>query len=585
MVGLGPPVGKGETIGDGLTEGLILGEERGDDDDFGLGVDFDFPKNSNCLGASVVVKFLATTYPPTPIAAINPKITKIAIKAKPCFTTASTFILKVLLQSGQMLKYEAMIYLVLVVALILRLIALNQSLWLDEAINVNVARSLSFKSLIFNYSLGDFHPPLYHLILRTWILFFGSSEISVRIPSVLLGIGTVFVTYLIGKKLFENKTALIATMLIATSPLSIYYSQEARMYMLAAFLATLSCYFFVSIIKKDTLISWFGFVASTTLMLYSDYLPYLLIPLYILFLLINKKLITKGTLRAFIPAFIAIFILIIPWLIILPKQFAVGLSAAAASPAWAQVVGTPSVKSLAVTFVKFTIGRISHDNDLIYALLFTPAAIFTIFIFLLSFFRLSRLRSFLWYWFLGPIVLAFLLGFFVPVFAYFRFIFVLGAFYLIWAMAINTINWTPLVRSLLALTLTINLISATIYFANSKFQRENWRGATLYVHQNSTPKTVVLFESTYSIAPFDYYNKGKIKSQGVLNSFNPNQIEVSQNVKAQTAGMNKVFLFQYLSPITDPQGLVFQELTKMGFVNVSTRDFAGVGFVYEFKRL
>src|SRR3990167_7533201 len=175
MVGLGPPVGKGETIGDGLTEGLILGEERGDDDDFVLVVDFDFPKNSNCLGASVVVKFLATTYPPTPIAAINPKITKIAIKAKPCFTTASTFILKVLLQSGQMLKYEAMIYLVLLATLVFRLIALNQSLWLDEAINVNVARSLSFKSLIFNYSLGDFHPPLYHLIFRTWILFFSHS--------------------------------------------------------------------------------------------------------------------------------------------------------------------------------------------------------------------------------------------------------------------------------------------------------------------------------------------------------------------------------------------------------------------------
>src|SRR3989337_3506852 len=137
-----------------------------------------------------------------------------------------------------------MIFIILLVALVLRFISLNQSLWLDEAINVNVARALSFKSLIFNYSLSDFHPPLYHILLRSWILFFGSSEISVRRPSVLLGIGTVFVTYLIGKKLFENKTALIAPMLIATSPLSIYYSQEARMYMLAAFLATLSCYFF-----------------------------------------------------------------------------------------------------------------------------------------------------------------------------------------------------------------------------------------------------------------------------------------------------------------------------------------------------
>src|SRR3989344_3305794 len=274
MVGLGPPVGKGETIGDGLTEGLILGEERGDDDDFGLGVDFDFPKNSNCLGASVVVKFLATTYPPTPIAAINPKITKIAIKAKPCFTTASTFILKVLLQSGQMLKYEAMIYLVLLATLVFRLIALNQSLWLDEAINVNVARALSFKSLIFNYSLGDFHSPLYHLILRGWILLFGSSEVLVRLPSVFLGVATVFITYLIGKKLFENKTALIGATLMSTAPLHIYYSQETRMYMLAAFFSSLSVYFFILLLKRDHIWYWVGFIISTSLMLYTDYLPY-----------------------------------------------------------------------------------------------------------------------------------------------------------------------------------------------------------------------------------------------------------------------------------------------------------------------
>src|SRR3990167_10650724 len=145
-----------------------------------------------------------------------------------------------------------MIFIILLIALVLRFISLNQSLWLDEAINVNVARALSFKSLIFNYSLGDFHPPLYHLILRGWILLFGSSEVLVRLPSVFLGVATVLITYLIGKKLFENKTALIGATLMSTAPLHIYYSQEARMYMLAAFLSSLSIYFFISILKKDS---------------------------------------------------------------------------------------------------------------------------------------------------------------------------------------------------------------------------------------------------------------------------------------------------------------------------------------------
>src|SRR4030042_3137818 len=144
-----------------------------------------------------------------------------------------------------------MIFIILVVALILRLIALNQSLWLDEAISVNVAKTLSYKSLILEYSLADFHPPLFYLILRSWIILFGSYEWVVRLPSVIFGIATVYVTYLIGKKLFEDKTALIAATLTATAPLLIYYSQEARMYMLAAFLTSLSVYFFISAIKDN----------------------------------------------------------------------------------------------------------------------------------------------------------------------------------------------------------------------------------------------------------------------------------------------------------------------------------------------
>src|SRR3990167_7245669 len=245
-----------------------------------------------------------------------------------------------------------MILLILTAGLILRLFKLDQSLWLDEAINVTFVKNLNLHALVFDYSIGDFHPPLYHILLRGWVLLFGTSEIAVRLPSVILGLATVYIVYLITKKLFENKTALISATLIATSPLHIYYSQEARMYMLAVFFATLSVYFFVSLLKKETLIYWVGFVISTVLMLYTDYLPYLLFP----------------------------------------KQLATGLSAAAASPAWSNVVGASSLKDLAVTYVKFVIGRISNDNNLIYALLFAPAgAIFALMLFLSSF-RMSHLR-------------------------------------------------------------------------------------------------------------------------------------------------------------------------------------------------
>lgn len=466
----------------------------------------------------------------------------------------------------------------------LRLINLNQSLWLDEAINLNNVRALGFGDLVLKYSLSDFHPPLYHVILKANTLLIGSSELAARLPSVILGVLSVYITYLIGKKLYDKKTALIGAVLLATAPLHIYYSQEARMYMLAAFWATLSVYFFISLVKKESLSNWLGFIASTILMLYSDYLVYLLLPTYIIYLILFRKNVKRSTIIGFIPSFILIFLALIPWLLIFPKQLHVGLTVASASPAWANVVGFSDLKNLGLSLVKFTVGRISHDNNLIYAITFLPIGIFVLFLFAISIFRMSKYRSYLQFWFFTPLLLGFFISFFIPVFVYFRFIFILPAFYLIWASAINSVNIKKISNTLLLLALFINLISTSIYFINSKFHREDWKEATKFVHQMSNDKTIVLFEQEGSMAPFDYYNSGKVESAGAIKGFSANQMDVKENIPIVTKNVDKIFLFQYLSGITDPQGILFQEISNEGFKNISTKNFNGVGFIYEFIR-
>jgi len=134
------------------------------------------------------------------------------------------------------------------------------------------------------------------------------------------------------------------------------------------------------------------------------------------------------------------------------------------------------------------------------------------------------------------------------------------------------------------LFLTINLVSLGIYFTNTKFQRENWKGAVSYIQSASDNNSIVLFEASGPFLPFDYYNKGRLKAYGALEGFNSDQKKVAERINQLTQDTNKVFLFQYLSQITDPEGFVFSELSKSGFVNVSTKDFDGVGFVYEFAR-
>ena len=68
-----------------------------------------------------------------------------------------------------------MILIILLFGLILRLLNLNQSLWLDEAINAQAVSAYSYKDLIIKYSIGDFHPPLYHILLKIITDIFGST--------------------------------------------------------------------------------------------------------------------------------------------------------------------------------------------------------------------------------------------------------------------------------------------------------------------------------------------------------------------------------------------------------------------------
>src|SRR3989344_6980729 len=112
-----------------------------------------------------------------------------------------------------------MLWLILASALFLRLVNLDQSLWWDEAINVVYAKSSSFWWFITKYPVGDFHPPGWFAILWVWSRIFGFSEIAVRLPSVILVVATVWLTYLLGKELFSRKAGLLAALFLTIAPL------------------------------------------------------------------------------------------------------------------------------------------------------------------------------------------------------------------------------------------------------------------------------------------------------------------------------------------------------------------------------
>ena len=75
------------------------------------------------------------------------------------------------------------------------------------------------------------NPPLYYSIQKI-SLFFGSSEALLRLVPAVIGTASVPLIYLLARLFNSSSTGLIAAALLATSPVHIQYSQEARGYVL-----------------------------------------------------------------------------------------------------------------------------------------------------------------------------------------------------------------------------------------------------------------------------------------------------------------------------------------------------------------
>ena len=163
----------------------------------------------------------------------------------------------------------------------------------DEGIVLKVANFSHFKD-IFQGAATDVHPPLLHYLIHISIKIFGFSTFSARLPSALAGIGAIYFSFLIFKKLFNEKTGLISALLVSLSALLIYSSQEARFYSLLVFLFLGAFYFTLKIREQSKLSSWLWFGLFSIAMVYCQYLGWFLLGFLSVILIWQKKDLLKN---------------------------------------------------------------------------------------------------------------------------------------------------------------------------------------------------------------------------------------------------------------------------------------------------
>ena len=190
----------------------------------------------------------------------------------------------------------------LLLAAALRLSTLDlQSFWYDEAYVPVHTLHASLAATLRSVEHRENTPPLWYVLIWGWSRIFGTGEVALRLPSALAGIATVAVAWGIGQQLAGRRTAIATAALVATNPLLVWYSQEARAYGLFVFLAALAIWCWLRADAEPTPRRLAAFAASGAAALATHYFAvFLLVPMCLWLLR------RRGRWRVVLPAVAAI---------------------------------------------------------------------------------------------------------------------------------------------------------------------------------------------------------------------------------------------------------------------------------------
>lgn len=127
-------------------------------------------------------------------------------------------------------------------------------------------------------SFDDYKPPLYVYLDIPFIAFFGLNELSVRLPSAILGVLTVMATYFLVKEFLEKWEkrlkewiALCSAFFLAVSPWHLQFSRAAFEGNIGLFFFSVGVLFFLKALKNDRLFILSGLFIVLSLYSYHSF--------------------------------------------------------------------------------------------------------------------------------------------------------------------------------------------------------------------------------------------------------------------------------------------------------------------------
>lgn len=398
----------------------------------------------------------------------------------------------------------------------------SESFWIDETYSVVVASESTAHEIILVLPRIDPHPPLYYLLLRAWYVFgtAGTSEFAMRFPSVVFGVATIPLLYLLANDLFDRWTAGTAALFFAVAPFQIWYAQEARMYTLLVLLAVASWLLLVRFARDPSRRLAIGYVATAALLGYTHVFGLFALLAQLLFLLWSGRSDPECpvTMRHLIGLFVAVGAVLSPWLGALTTRVLTPTPGTDSQTVW---ITDPEPAMLWDTFTLFVFGY--ADRELYWSLDAPPTFLVVVATIVLGTLLAGRVlhgsairgpdlrpegdsRGILLacLWLVVPVVVPYVLSWLVmPMYIYRYTIVAAPAMLLLLARGARSVAYVEARYVLAAVLLTGMLVPLPGYYADD--QKDQWRSVGESITDDAGPDDVVLVSPAWTDRSLSLY--------------------------------------------------------------------------------
>jgi mannosyltransferase len=416
----------------------------------------------------------------------------------------------------------------------------TQSLWYDEGISAHQL-TRSFPDILRASAL-DTHPPLYYWTLKAWGDALGGGDIALRSLSALWGVVAVVLTFLIGRRLFGSVAASVAAVLVAVSPLAIYYSQEVRMYAQVTTLGLLAVYAYVE--RRYWLYALAGLAT-----LYSQYLgAALLIAVNVHAVLWLRS---RREWRWWLAANAAIAVGFLPWLPTFIDQQSHALNT---SPR--------TVEGLALGTLGAYGGGIAR-GDLFVVMGAVLVGLALLAVVLEHDRRATSLPLFAW---LAPLVLVLALGLRSGLFEVRYLVLGLPGLMLLAGVAITRATRVPALTGVVACAACVPAaLALQQQYFDPALARDNYRGLVADIERDAQPGDAVVLSAPNQVEIFGHYYRGSLPLIG-LPAQRPIDVPDTEQRLAQVRNSyERVWLVSWAMAEADPKGAISRWFAENGF--------------------